>query len=106
MPSSHRMIRMTAIVSSIVSYLLRASRGACTLLLSNWCATSPSIRRIPPFVVVLLVVASLVGTAEVAAAQDAVQQPVTTSEKSTTAQVAKFLGGAAVALAAHESGHL
>ncbi len=38
-------------------------------------------------------------------AQDAVQPPAT-PEKSTTSSVLEFLGGGAVGLAAHESGHL
>jgi len=58
------------------------------------------------FLVALLVVASLGGMAELAVAQEDVQQTPTTSEKSTTSDVLKFLGGGAVGLAAHESGHL
>ncbi|HEY2433097.1 MAG TPA: hypothetical protein VGI12_10525 [Vicinamibacterales bacterium] len=53
----------------------------------------------------MLVVAGLGATAELARAQDA-QQPATTSENDTTSDVLKFLGGGAVGLAAHESGHL
>jgi hypothetical protein len=41
-----------------------------------------------------------------APAQDAVQQPATTSEKTTASDVLTFLGGGAVGLLAHESGHL
>ncbi len=51
-------------------------------------------------------VALLGVTAEVARAQDAVQQPATTSEKSATFKVAGFLAGGLAGLAAHESGHL
>jgi hypothetical protein len=58
------------------------------------------------FAVVLLVLAPVCGTAQPVGAQDTVQQSATTSEKSTTAQVAKFLGGGLAGLAAHESGHL
>jgi len=47
----------------------------------------------------------MVCTAELTHAQEAVQQPPTTSEQRATS-VAKFLGGAAVGLAAHEGGHL
>jgi hypothetical protein len=57
-------------------------------------------------VVALLAVAGLVSTAELAAAQEPVQQPASTTEKTTTSDVLKFLGGGAVGLAAHESGHL
>jgi len=39
-------------------------------------------------------------------AQDAAEQPSTTTEKSTTASTAKFLAGGLTGLAAHESGHL
>src|SRR6476646_9748919 len=105
MPSSHRMIRMTAIVSSIVPRLLRACRSALAAVLSNGYATSPSVRK-RSLVVVLLAVAGLVSTAELARAQADVQQPASTPEKTTTSDVFKFLGGGAVGLAAHESGHL
>jgi hypothetical protein len=74
-------------------------------VLSNACATSPSVHA-RLLVVAPLVVAGLVGTAELAAAQPDVQQMPSTSEKSTTASVLEFLGGGAVGLAAHESGHL
>jgi hypothetical protein len=57
-------------------------------------------------VVALLAVAALGGTAELATAQDAVQQPASTSEKDATLEVLKFLAGGAAGLAAHESGHL
>src|SRR5262245_20733923 len=105
MPSSHRMIRMTAIVSSIVRRLLRASRGALAGLSSNRCATSPSVGR-RALVVVLHVVAVVMTTAEVGRAQDTVEQPATTSEQSATARTLSFLGGGLVGLAAHETGHL
>jgi hypothetical protein len=55
---------------------------------------------------VLQVLASLLVTAELAAAQDPVQQPATTSKKSATASAASFLAGGLTGLAAHESGHL
>jgi hypothetical protein len=57
-------------------------------------------------VVGLLAVAALATTAELACAQADVQQPASTPEKTTTSDVFKFLGGGAVGLAAHESGHL
>ena len=96
---------MTAIVSSIVPCLLRASRGALAALLSNACATSPAV-RFRALVVAVHVVAVIAGTAEVGCAQDPVQQPATTSEKTTTLDVVSFLGGGLTGLAAHESGHL
>jgi hypothetical protein len=55
---------------------------------------------------VLLTVAALGGTAELAAAQDPPEQPPSTSEKGTTSEVLTFLAGGATGLAAHESGHL
>src|SRR5437016_5009658 len=100
------MIRMTAIVSSMVLRLLRAPSGAVPGRLSNAYATSPSVRMNSRFVVGVVVVAALCGTAELARAQAEVHQPVTTSGKSATSKVAAFLGGGAAALAAHESGHL
>src|SRR5262249_41229964 len=104
MPSNHKMIRMTAIVSSIGSRLLRASSGARAIS-SNRCATSPSVHA-RVFVVVLLAFAALGSAAELAAAQDSVQQPNSTSEKSATAATLTFLAGGATGLVAHESGHL
>jgi hypothetical protein len=102
------MIKMTAIVSSIVR-LLGAGRGAVARSLSNWCATSPAVRPIGRFPLVLLSVVALGATAEVSAAQDpaapAAPSP-STSEQSTTSTVLTFLGGGAIGLAAHESGHL
>ena len=44
--------------------------------------------------------------AEPARAQEPVQQPATTSEKSATSNVVRFLAGGLAGLAAHESGHL
>ena len=52
------------------------------------------------------VVAALLTTAELVYAQETVQQPATTSEKSATAKTAGFLAGGLAGLAAHESGHL
>src|SRR4051812_44730207 len=99
------MIRMTAIVSSMVHNLLRAC-GALAASLSNGYATSPSVHRIRAFVVVVQSVAALVCVALPAGAQDPVQQPVTTTEKGATAATAQFLAGGLVGLAAHETGHL
>jgi hypothetical protein len=74
-------------------------------VLSNCYATSPSVRG-RALIVVLLAVAGLAETAELARAQEPMQQPATTSENTTTSDVLTFLGGGAVGLAAHESGHL
>jgi hypothetical protein len=52
------------------------------------------------------VVAALTLAAGLAAAQERVEQPATTTEKSATARAAGFLAGGLVGLAAHESGHL
>jgi hypothetical protein len=98
------MIRMTAIVSSMVRLLLRAASGACAVVLSNGYATSPSVRR--RRVVVLVHAFAVLATAELACGQEAVQQNATTSEKSATSGVVRFLAGGAAGLAAHESGHL
>jgi hypothetical protein len=72
---------------------------------SNGYATSPAVAR-SAGIAAAHVVAAILCTAEVAHAQADVQQPATTSEKSATSDVLKFLGGGAAGLAAHESGHL
>src|SRR3954463_16525101 len=103
MPSSHRMIRMTAIVSSIVR-LLGAALGAVRPALSNGCATSPSVRR-NVFVTVFQALAAILLSAGVAGAQSSGSETPTvpsTSEHAVTSTL-KFLGGGAVGLAAHES---
>jgi hypothetical protein len=99
---------MTAIVSSIVR-LLGAADGAVRRSFSNWCATSPSIHRLRRLPVVLLAV----GASALAAGTASGQEPPriaasipSTSGQSTTSAVAQFLAGGALALAAHESGHL
>src|SRR3954462_14414278 len=106
MPSSHRMMRMTAIVSSIVR-LLGAGRGAVRPALSNGCATSPSITR-NVFVAVVQSLAAILPWGGGAAAQSSGSETPTapsTSEHAVTSTL-KFLGGGAIGLAAHESGHL
>jgi hypothetical protein len=99
------MIRMTAIVSSMFLRLLRASIGAAPLL-SNRYATSPAVRVTRRFVVAALALVALCLAAEVACAQQPVQQPAATTEKGTTSKIAGFLAGGGVGLLAHESGHL
>jgi hypothetical protein len=101
------MIRMTAIVSSIVR-LLDAGRGAVVFLGSNGYATSPSVSRNGRLLVILHMVTAILATAGLARAQDPATQaatPAATSEHR-VASALKFLGGGALALAAHESGHL
>src|SRR4029078_7547631 len=108
MPSSHRMIRMTAIVSSIVR-LLGAGFGALRRSLSNRCATSPAIAATSSLPIVLVMLAAFSFTAEVALAPEAqgtASSSASTSEQSTTSSVLEFLGGGALALGAHESGDL
>jgi hypothetical protein len=51
-------------------------------------------------------VAALGGAAELAWAQESVQQPSAATEKSATFSTLSFLGGGLVGLTAHESGHL
>jgi hypothetical protein len=60
-------------------------------------------------IVLILVFAGILTTAELARAQDPVRQPeltAPTNEHRTTSLLGAFFGGAAVGLAAHESGHL
>src|SRR5215208_6838094 len=103
MPSSHRMMRMTAIVSSIVR-LIGAPAGAVRLHLSNGCATSPSVSRRIPVLTAALGVGAILVCASVSAAQEAVNAPTTsasTNEQRATSAL-KFLGGGAIGLLAHE----
>jgi hypothetical protein len=97
---------MTAIVSSIVR-LLGAFAGAVRQEFSNGYATSPSVCR-HGFVVVFQGLAAILLAVQVAGAQPVgTEQPTasTTSEHRVTSALT-FLGGGAVGLAAHESGHL
>src|SRR5215831_7373647 len=106
------MIRMTAIVSSMVRRLLRARRARSPLP-SNGCATSGARRRSTAarvFVAAIQMVSAIGATAEVVRAQDTPTQPVTQNVPSTASSTASstglFLLGAGTALAAHEGGHL
>lgn len=54
----------------------------------------------------MLHVVAALGAAELVRAQDTDRQQDSTTEKSATSKTVSFLGGAAVGLAAHESGHL
>src|SRR5690242_3250228 len=101
-PSSQRMIRMTAIVSSMVGCLLRSPS-------SNGCATTLEPRRAKAtrlFLAVIQMVAAIGVTAGLARAQDAPTPPVTQNGPSTAASAGVFLLGAGTAFAAHEAGHL
>jgi hypothetical protein len=104
-PSSHRMIRMIAIVSSI-SVLLRASRrGATGEHSSNRCATPEHIAAGRAVLIVLL----LFGCVSAARAQTGsatpASQPATPSGHPLSS-LGSFLAGGAIGLGAHESGHL
>src|SRR5258707_6568535 len=92
---------MPAMVSSMVRLLAG--------LLSNRCATSPSISAIRRLIVLVHAFAAILAVAELARAQEPARQPdisSTTNEHRTAPAVAKFLAGGAAGLAAHESGHL
>src|SRR3954462_4580961 len=113
-PSSHRMIRMIAIVSSI-DVLLRAKRrparqrrilgSAPVSSFSNGCATRRRIARRPTVLVVLVALAGLCGVAPTAGAQDT-QLEQKPSNEQRGASIASLLLGGAVGLGAHEAAHL
>src|SRR5580765_5971775 len=101
------MIRMTAMVSSIVRLLRRAPIDADTGVLSNGCATSPSVWPARRLIVIMQVFAAIFCTAELARAQETAppqDQSSSTSEHGTASAFGWFLTGAAVGLGAHESG--
>src|SRR5437870_1739901 len=103
------MIRMTAMVSSMVRNLLRAWGAVARADVSNACATSPSVRHDRRFVVAVQMLAAIALTAELGAqGPDRPSDPSrdTQSVQPATAALAQCLAGAAVGLAAHESGHL
>ena len=77
-------------------------------MLSNACATSPSVRPARPVLTVAEVVAAILISAAAVHAQPPAtpaESPAATSENRATSAF-KFLGGGALALAAHEGGHL
>jgi hypothetical protein len=76
--------------------------------LSNGYATSPSVSSFRGLRVTLQVFTVILTTAQLARAQDPAPQPATvdTTSEHRIASALKFLGGGALALAAHESGHL
>src|SRR5437588_11979038 len=106
MPSSHRIIRMTAMVSSIVQCLLRSRR------VSNGYATSPSLAWRRVVVVLAQVVGAIALTAELSLAQEPLHPILARSDAQTvhhptsSSAFAEFLAGGAFALGAHESGHM
>ena len=76
--------------------------------MSNGCATSPSVRTRSAVPRIILILWAILLTAGLARAQQPVTPPETpgaTSEHRATSAL-KFLGGGALALAAHEGGHL
>ena len=73
--------------------------------MSNWYASAARARAPLPLVVVLLLFALLCANVQPAAAQVEPESPTAASEHP-AASVGKFLAGGALALAAHESGHL
>jgi hypothetical protein len=93
-----------AIVSSI-AFLLRATIGATPERLSNRCATPRARSARARFVVAVVAVAGVLLTAELASAQ-ADDRQSTASGGNRATSFATFLGGGALGLAAHESGHL
>jgi hypothetical protein len=77
--------------------------------LSNWCATTPSVSAAGVLSVLLHTFAAILLMAELGWAQEPPRQPdppSTTVEHRTASGLGKFFAGAAVGLAAHESGHL
>src|SRR6266536_3881433 len=102
MPSSHRMIRMTAMVSSIVACLLRRDP------VSNACATSPSAAAKRGFAIAAQVIGAILLTVELTAAQEPRLVVPTDDAQSvhpatSPSAVVEVLAGGAIALGAHES---
>ena len=96
MPSSQRMIRMMAIVSSICT-LLAASR-------SNRCATVEAARAILPLALLFLLLS--VSSAAAQALDTTADVQPHDSQQAKGASIGPFLAGALAGLAAHEGGHL
>src|SRR5919197_3240091 len=104
-PSSQRMIRMIAIVSSIGVLLRAATRGAIARPSSNGCARAgqaPATRA----VLVVLLTFGLVSTVSTQGLPEMAAAPPATPSEQTVSSLGNFLAGAAIGLAAHESGHL
>jgi hypothetical protein len=98
----------------MVRLLWRCDRSRAVInadheLLSNGCATTPSVSLTRRLILLVHTFAVILATAELAAAQEPVGQvdpSSTTSEYQTASAFGKFLAGAAVGLGAHEGGHL
>jgi len=93
----------------MVRLLRRAVISADPGLLSNGCATTPSISPARRLILLLHTFAAILATAGLASGQEAPRQPdaaPSTVEHRTASAFGKFLAGAAVGLGAHESGHL
>src|SRR5438067_844706 len=103
-PSSHRMIRMIAIVSSI-GVLLRAVLGGAECRLSNGYATAAPLRAVRAVLIVLLVFGFVSGAAAQTRRESHVSEPASPIEHPASS-LGSFLAGGAIGLAAHESGHL
>src|SRR5260370_22038175 len=108
-PSSHRIIRMTAMVSSMVRLLRCAPIGADPGPMSNRYATSPSVTLTRRLIVVVQTFAAILAMAELVSAQEPIRQPdtsSTTNEHRTASDVGTFLAGPPAGLGAHENRHL
>lgn len=107
-PSSQRMIRMIAIVSSIDVLLRAVTGGAPAYCFSNGCATRAR-RRQQHAALALVIVLLGFGTVSRVGAQTPPEPsptPPTTSSEHPVSSLGSFLAGGAIGLAAHESGHL
>src|SRR5262245_54691771 len=108
-PSSHSTMRMIAIVSSM-SVLLAANRRAARStqprrFTSNGCAVTARGRRARALTSLVLLCFLLIGWVPTPAAAQETDQAQPADSPSTGKQVASFLTGAALGLAAHEAGH-
>src|SRR5919109_2848464 len=104
-PSSQRMIRMIAIVSSMGVLLRAVTHGAAGRHFSNGCATPIRVPVDRSVLIVLL----LLGFVSAASAQTPPAAPASspaTPSEHPIASLGSFLAGGAIGLAAHESGHL
>ena len=77
--------------------------------MSNQCATTPAVLSGTALIVLLHTFGAILFAVQLASGQEPARQPdpaPTTVEHRTASAFGKFLAGAAVGLAAHESGHL
>jgi hypothetical protein len=104
-PSSQRMIRMIAIVSSMGVLLRAVTHGATGRHFSNGCATPIRVRVDRAVLIVLL----LLGFVSLVSAQTPPENPASspsTPSEHPISSLGSFVAGGAIGLAAHESGHL